>query len=348
MSESLENPDLSTKKVSLHSIVGLLTACLCLILSLLLVAYIYNHRSLPINIPDPSPVPPVVTEEIVPTGSILLTLSPLDGNNTGIYQFNFSDLSLTPYYEKPNGLAVTGKFEDGNNSRLFISEYLENDTLQIVAISPVTKEREVLTNSPTKLKRYPLWSSYYEVLLYSARPELGEVLASPDEFSVYIANKDGSEKELTKGSFPVLTPDGKSVVVLRNNGLNKVDIFGTSTEKIWGYDSGDGLTNQMFNISPNGQYIAWNFPDQGKIYVAHVTSWEPFKFQLRFVIESHAFWPIFSPDSKYLAFEEVDWTNPPSKPRLVVVDLNSPTLERKLTYDLSEYNQTKMFISDWQ
>jgi len=348
MNESLEKAD-SPLKANLNIKIQFILVSVCLILSLLVVVYIFLNKTTPTydpNIPDPTQVTAV--EDMGPRGSIYLTLSPLEGDNTGIYEFNFEKKSLTPFYEQPNGLAMTGRFEESGDKRLLVSEYLKNNTTQIVAISGDNKERTVLTNSPSKLKRHPLWSNYYSLLIYSARPESGEVLTLPDEFSVYTLGSDGLETELTKGSFPVLTPDGKSVVVLRNDGLTKVDLFGNSTEKIWGYDSGDGLTNQMFNISPNGQYIAWTFPDRGKIYVSEVLSWSPFKFRLRFIVEAHAFWPIFSPDNRYLAYEEVDWTTPPSKPRLVVFDLNPPIFESRVVYDLSNFNQMRMFISDWR
>lgn len=293
----------------------------------------------------------IVSEQAVvskPVGSIYLTLEPEGISSMGIYKFDFSDDSLTPYYVQPNGLAMTGKFINGADSGMLISEYLSDGTLQIVVVAPETKERVVLTNSATIVKRHPLFSAYYNVILYSARPESGEVLVLPDEFSVHVIEANGSEREVTKGAMPAMAPDEKSVVVLRNDGLYMVDISGSSSEKIWGYEEGEGRINRQFNVSPTGEYIAWTFPDLGKIYVAEVTSWSPFKSYVKYIIESHAFWPIFSPDGEYLAFEEVDWADPPTKPRLVVIDLKSPTLERKVFYDLSEFDQLKMFISDWK
>lgn len=281
-----------------------------------------------------------------PTGHLYLSLEPLDDKSMGIYEYSFADGELRPYYVTKNGLAMTGKFKD--DSSMLISEYLSDDSTQIVEINTATKERQVLTDSKPEFKRHPLWSKVYGLLMYAARPEPGEVLALPDEFSVYSVNKDGVDTELTKGTFPVLTPDGKSVVVLRNDGIHKVDILTKESENIWGYESTGGVTNQMFNVSPTGEYIAWTFPDRGELYVAKVTSWAPFKADVKFMFEKHIFWPIFSPDGKYLAFEEVDWTDPPTSPRLVVVDLSSPTLEKKTIYDLSGFDQAKMFISDWK
>ncbi len=78
-----------------------------------------------------------------------------------------------------------------------------------------------------------------------------------------------------------------------------------------------------------------------------VESWAPFKGSVVQTIKTHAFWPVFSPNEEYLAFEEVDWdpTSMPTKPRLVVHDILTPA--KNVAQDLDGFIQTQMFITDW-
>jgi hypothetical protein len=81
-----------------------------------------------------------------------------------------------------------------------------------------------------------------------------------------------------------------------------------------------------------------------------VISWDPFVGELGKTIPDRAFWPVFSPDGTYLAYEAVDWptsasSGGPSNARLVIFDLATP--QKQVVQDLSGFVQTKMFISDW-
>lgn len=145
---------------------------------------------------------------------------------------------------------------------------------------------------------------------------------------------------------PVLTPDGKSVVVIRNDGLHKVGLMGSSTEHIWKTENPGTWFNQQFSISKNGKYIVWSYPDGEVMYILEVSSWSPFKTSIKYTIKTHAFWPVFSPDEDYIAFEEVQWTNPPTKAKLVVMDLIS--LKKKVEQDLDSFYQDSLFINEWK
>jgi hypothetical protein len=78
-----------------------------------------------------------------------------------------------------------------------------------------------------------------------------------------------------------------------------------------------------------------------------VSSWETLLAEIKNEIQIHAFWPVFSPDSQYLALEEVDWEDGsnPSNQRLVAFNLG--TLEKTTLYDLTEYAQDAMYVTDW-
>lgn len=332
--------------------IGALTV-LCLIVS----GYIYFNKPNTTLTPVIGDVATQVDSPVVTpwnlAGSIYLTLSPLSGEHIGIYQYNLSENLLTPYYETKNGVAITGKFfvdsSKGNEENLLISQYIDDGSMQIVSIDSKTKEREVLTDSTTKLKRHPVWSTFHNSLVYAGKENDSKLMINPDEFNVYSVDSEGKERKVTSGSIPTLTPDGKSVVVLRSDGLHKVDLMGTSTEFIWPAEGQANLSDQ-FTISPDGKYIAWSFPSNKKLFLMEVKSWSPFEGQVKYISTNYASWPIFSPDSKYLAFAEfgLGSNDEPVNSYLSIINLLSPTLEKRKAYDLKDFKIQSTFITDWK
>ncbi len=282
-----------------------------------------------------------------PAGSIFLTLRPKDGSGMGIYEFNIKENQLKPYYFSETMPVFTGRFGDNESeSKLFVSQGLPDGWYQIMEVMNGAVKQ--LTESKIGMKRHPFWSNTHNALIYGGKEEITPSLGAPGEFSVFLKEEGKTEVKITTGAIPTLTPDGNSLVVLRDDGLYKVSILGTSSEKIWGMTQGTTSLNMHFSISDLGKYIAWTSPDYKKISVMQVATWEPFKGNVRYVIDTHAFWPVFSPDEKYLAFERVNWTDPknPIDPELVVMDLTS--LEQKVVKKLDDYDQFYMFMNDWK
>lgn len=306
--------------------------------------YLSMQQDIPVvTIPNP-----VIEDNWNPEGTILLTLAPSEGNSMGIFEYNVSENTLVPMYVPENGSALTGKFVTDVHSGILASKYELNGSVQIIRIEDGNEEK--LTNSSTQIKRHPSWSVPYESVIYAAQPETrkqGESLEPPEKFSVYSQEKDGTERRITIGALPALTPDGKNVVVLRNDGLYKADLEGGSSEKIWGLEFGEASLTRHFSISSTGKYIAWVHPDGKKIHVMEVTSWSPFVGEVTYSIDVYASWPVFSQNEKYLAFEEFDWVGAvTSKPRLVLIDLE--TFERRVVQNLDEFDITRMFVTDWK
>ncbi len=281
-----------------------------------------------------------------PEGALYLTLAPKNGGTMGIYKYDIGTNNLAPLYAPEGKTFITGKFQTEGTQGLLASEYISASVFQIVRFNPDTQVMTTLTDTKTSVKRHPSWSAPYEALVYGGKSFRVKILGEPNEWNVYMTGKDGKEKKVADGALPVLTPDGKSVVVLQNDGLHKVALQDSTTEKIWGLDSGKAWFIQQFSISANGRYLAWTHPHEKKIYVMEVSSWTPFKGQLMHIINTNAFWPVFSPNSEYLAFQEVDWTDPPSKPRIVISSLTS--LERRTLHSLDNFDQMLMFITDWK
>jgi len=110
-------------------------------------------------------------------------------------------------------------------------------------------------------------------------------------------------------------------------------------------------------VSRDGTMLA--FTDMWEVTVFEIVSWEPFQFRLspkRFVVpqQANAFWPVISPDSKYLITQEV------AKDRdgldtsyLRVYNLETfksinKSIKSVKLFDLDAYNHNVIFVTDWR
>ena len=105
-----------------------------------------------------------------------------------------------------------------------------------------------------------------------------------------------------------------------------------------------------FALSRNRNMLVWtNFPNEVLVFKLN---WNPFNYFLYQKISTGAFWPVFSPDGRYLALQEAKGgefgtsPTPPTNGRIVVYDLE--TLEWEELIDLHAYKQTHMWMTDWQ
>lgn len=305
------------------------------------------------NSSEPTSVNAPVEKVWDPKGSLLLTLTPKTGGYAGIYEYNIQTDTLQKFFAPEDKVVVTARAKEKDSSVTLLSTFFTGITAQSPQIASYDKnsqEFKVLTHTSLSLKRHPSWSKTLRVLVYDGKE--GNIIkdassGTPEEFNVYLQGEDDKERKVTKGAYPALTPDGTAVVVLRNDGLHMVDLTSGATEKIWGFvDQGVAVLQQQFTISPLGKYIAWTDPSRGRISIMEISSWAPFQGQLKYALETPAFWPVFSPDEEYLAFEEVDLADPPQKPRLVFFNL--ATLQKRTLFDLDSFDQLKMFLTDWQ
>lgn len=292
----------------------------------------------------------VTAREFKPEGKIYLTLSPLGSNYTGIYSFDLAANTLTKLVGKDNTGSLTA--HPAATSSLLLSSNIALDPtktsispLQIFSLSDQGVLKQI-TNTASTFKRHPAYSESLGLYIYGAKAGAASLGVNPNDFNIY-TYKDGKEKLITNGALPTLTPDGNSVVALRQDGLYLISLTDTTVQKIWGLDHGGSALNLQFTISPSGKYIAWSIPNDGYIYIMTVDSWAPFKGAVTSKIETHAFWPVFSPDEEYLAYEQVDWTLPqPTNQKLVIFDLKTP--QKRVVQDLKDFDQQKMFVSGWR
>lgn len=288
-----------------------------------------------------------------PQGTIFLTLSHKGVNDVGIYALDLSTQNLSAYYAPTDTKAITAsRLSAATTTLLFatnatMSSEKRTGLFQIAAYSKETNSLQQVTKSNTTFKRHPSYSAALDLFVYGGKDAASTTLSgTASEFNVYTRDSKGVEKKIGQGSIPTLTPDGKSVVVMRKDGLAVLDLVTGTSEVIWPLNAGVAQINQQFTVSAAGNRVAWSNPNEGIIYVVEVKSWTPFKaVAAPQKIEAHAFWPAFSPEGDYLAFEEVEWGAVPTKPRLVIYDL--VTHKKKTIQDLDAFVQERMFISGW-
>lgn len=290
--------------------------------------------------------------QILAEGKILLTLQPKDTRLPGIYSYDVSTRKLEPLFAPQGVVGLTASFQGADV--LLATDYTMatsergNAMFDIAALSAGNNSPVRIATDPNAYKRHPVWSESLKAVVYSAKssPTTPMSESSTNDFRIFL-NKDGRDTEIGEGAMPKLLPDGRSVLVMRRTGLYSLNLETKEATSVWPISSGSAWFNMQFDVSRDGKYIAWSSPHEGKILIMHVISWAPFKGTVTREIRAHAFWPVFSPDARYLAFEEVDWgEKKPTKPRLV---LYSPEGDFKETVlDLDGFVQEAMFVTDWR
>jgi hypothetical protein len=299
----------------------------------------------------PHKTPPAVFN---PTGTLYLSLSPATSAASGIYSYAFSSNTLTKLIGSsgsidlspsltPNGLVYTSN-DIGSTDGTYLK------IPQLFVWDAATASSTQISATASLAKRYPKYSAALNEYIYEARdaalPNLSNT--TPDASTVYLLTSPTHGMRITSGAAPVLTPDGKSVVVLRSDGLYMTSLAATSTAlKIWGVESGTMATQDQFNISPDGKMIAWAIPDKGHLYIMAVASWAPFSGRVTDDIPVTALFPLFSPDNAYLAYVQIDVaSSTPSNPRLTIRNLASG--EARATQTLDTFSIQSMYLTGWE
>lgn len=284
-----------------------------------------------------------------PSGVLYLSMAPVAASSTAIYSFEVSSKTLLPVTAPTVGSDWSPTITP--YGIVYASNQTASGTLAAAAqLFSLNTTRSVtqLSDIAAPWKRSPQYSVALGKIVYEGKLVVSSSeLNSPNGASVYLLIGKKDAKYMTTGSLPSLTPDGKSVVVLRNDGLYLTSLVATSTaDKIWGFDGGTASTQDQFSISADGKYIAWSIPEKGHIYVAQVDSWAPFSKHLVSDIAVTALWPQFSPDDQYLAYIAIDLKDrTPSNARLVAQALFTGV--QQTLQDLSNFDARTIFLSGW-
>ncbi|MBL4644655.1 MAG: hypothetical protein JKX80_02195 [Candidatus Pacebacteria bacterium] len=185
--------------------------------------------------------------------------------------------------------------------------------------------------------------------LFSSAQEPNGIFSPAKNWSIYIVAEGTEPKFVINGLHPKWIDDSKflymgegGLFMFDMNKQRGVQFFRTPNEV---------LSNINIDLSDDTTTIVWNNRNDEDVTVMKVSDWNVEVPQLVFVgsIATQGFWVAISPDSSTLAVQAVDWetidTNP--NPRIEFYSLS--TLEKVYKdYSLNEFDQNRMFMSDWK
>ncbi len=288
-------------------------------------------------------------------GFLLLTLKPRTENATsGVFVYNLDEKILRFFNDRkamnmsghglPSGLGVT------SSRPLNLIGTADENIWQLYQVDMKNNfQKKQITSSRTFLKRHPEWSPDGQQIAFMAKQELDTNATStvPDDWSIYVTDLNGNEKLLGPGAYPQWSPDNKKLVFLRSDGLYLYDLAKQSSVKVRDMGVGRVFLRSHLDVSRDGSRLALSVPDDHQLILAEISSWEPFSIRNHKIINNiFVFWPVFSPDAKYLAMitgdeKGIGVANP------YVAIYNIETLEPQKALDLNNFSINSMALTDW-
>jgi len=303
------------------------------------------------------------------SGTLYLTLAPQGEKVTDLYQFDVKTHQFTKMFDD-NFIKYTGKFSPSGEKMAFASALLDRSStfflpskefLQIKVYDRNTGVITKLTDINTLNKRIGGWSPDGKNIAFTSQaftryPNIEEAIKSfykPDNWSLDTVDVDGKTEHIDAGTNSVWSPDGTRLLFLKNDGLYIRALSGEKSEKVYSLSEQYVATNMKLGLSHDGRHLALGFPNKNQLLIFEILSWNPFSSKLvsRIMKEGKLiFWPVFSPDDRYIVFQEVDFYPDHSQtllsPRLVAYDtVTSRYLELA---NLDQYNFNFAFIDDWR
>ncbi len=210
-----------------------------------------------------------------------------------------------------------------------------------------TKKTSYLTNLSENVYRInPSWSPSLQGVIFTVSTTTPQP-QKPSVSEIHFADAKG-ERFLTNGLYPQFLPDGKHYVALKDDGLYLMSIDSDVSQNIF---AGKNISsNRTFDISSDGSQIALASPDKGKIFILTLhQGTAAASTTVSKVISAHALWPIFSPDSRYIAAAEADWPSFFNRTihnhRLSVFSVE--TGDSETIAKLDGFRKDNIILSDW-
>ncbi|HYF12721.1 MAG TPA: hypothetical protein VD928_00250 [Candidatus Paceibacterota bacterium] len=294
---------------------------------------------------------------IEPEGTLYMTLRELPGeaNPVSIYAYDFETNDLINQ-STDEGDYITNKYSP-DGSKIAFGAYAVDGAKIYTVTNEFANVTPVAGPAGLLIARNPTWSPDGNLIAYQGKEDdIGDDL-DVEQWMIFIANqKTGQYKFVTTGTSPMFGPNGE-LLVLKEDG---VYLFPTSNidwsnsdaglegDLVIGIEEGVGQANMKLGLSLNGSKLAWSVPDLETLYIYNISSWSPFSASLSNETQTFGFWPVFSPDGKYLALIEVEYEEGFEEgfPSLVVFHTGS--MQRKQILDLSQYEAEAMFLTDWR
>jgi dipeptidyl aminopeptidase/acylaminoacyl peptidase len=302
-------------------------------------------------------VPEQHTEQGVDTpetfeGRVSLSLAPLDSEGTparvGIYDFDVAQGTLVPLAADTTADYLTSQYSPDGTMIAFARVDDEGMTIMygasdLSSVDAITMPEEVF------IARNPVWSPDGSRIAFTTRSDGTGSEMGLDEWSVHVYDlASRAVSRVATGTNPLYLPDG-SLLVLREDGLHRLDeVTGTDT-RIIPMAMGEAAANMKLDVSNDGKRLVWAVPDRGTVAIYDVQAWEPLEASVT-EIRTSAFWPTLSPGGEYLALQAFDWGSDGTTVtnyRLVFYSFRDGAW-KEIALDLSPFYQEALFITDWR
>jgi len=297
------------------------------------------------------------------SGNIYLTLVPLGEKVADIYRFDVKTRQFEKVFND-NFIKFTGKITPNTQSVAFVSAKIDltstfflpsKDFLQVKLYNRSEKNFVSLTESNSINKRLGNWSLNGEKISFTSQEEGSDIntFLEPNKWTVNVVDLQGNSQFVDSGTNPLLSPDGTQLLFLKNDGIYIRTLSEQRSEKV--YDSAfPDVThvNMKLGISKDGESFALGIPGRNQLLLFDILSWKPFSLRLIGDIGlkgKEAFWPVFSPDGRYIVFQIADSPVNVSEilknPFLIVYD--RATKKYLTLTTLNDYDFNSAFVDDW-
>lgn len=298
-------------------------------------------------------------------GTLYLSLIKINGQDgLGIYAFNIEGTVgsrfTTIFADKISKdgdyyINISPSVSKDGKTLVFARKKMNDPALQIFTSDISGKNIHQITNTPDKYKREPVFSPSGEFIAYISHntkssdkdPDPG----IPESWSTYLTDIKGNAIRVADGVNPIFSPDGKKLLVLQNDGLHAFDISTWTTPKhlglVLGTVGGGASAMMKIGVSADGKMIAWPSVSKNNVVVSRINSWDNFSISPLLVIETKAYWSVFSPDGKYLAM--LEWRKDDTGkeyPIIMGYDLSNGKSEKIVT--LTSDDKSYLWFGAWK
>jgi hypothetical protein len=191
----------------------------------------------------------------------------------------------------------------------------ESDGLSIFAYSSSSEELAPISALSGRGERNLEWSAAAKSLAFNrmkgSEGSYGSMLLV-NNWEVQIWNPETGEIDHTIADAwkPQWSPDGKSLVYLKPDGLYAMTLESGVEKKLESIPEGTVVTTMaMLGISPDGTKLVWTTPKAGVIRIFALSNWADVSIEEVGRIETpetEYYWPVFSPEGDFYAVQAID------------------------------------------
>ena len=300
-----------------------------------------------------------------PKGELYMTLARKGDDAVNLYALDIASGKFSPLFDRygqedfgDSRVGYTSKFSPSGDMFAYAAasraktadgSFAHGGIIDMFVFDVAT-QRSIQVSKGAPYARLPQWSPDSTKVSFTAL-ERNSTIWQPDDWDIYIADLKGNIQRLTHGTYPHWSPDGDKILFMRSDGLYLYNIIGKNETRIYAFDK-KGSISLKIGLSPDGSMLAMSVPGAHSVPVFKIFSWDPFRMDAFKVIRSDSedfFWPVFSPDGRFLALQQTGWNNETQmrlNPRIVIYELE--TLMAKTIMSLEKFNFDFAFNSDWR